>query len=511
MTLNKLDMINATVSNYIHLIIKIIVSLILIRVMFLGLDQESYGFWALLWSIFGYSVLLDFGLGVSIQKKSARLLAKNITYKVSGIFSTFFVVYTLIAMIIAITTLVLHEYLEYIFVIDNPIRLEEYKLALLVFGFGSAAAFSLGFSAEILRGLHMLRARNIINTAYILLNGLSLYLCIEYTQPLYTLAFFAVFIQFLNNLTFLILLKREIPQLKFKKSLIDLQSVKKSLHFSLSAYAIMFSNVIIFRTDQIVISVIAGVSYAGFYQVAARASELFRQFTTQFHESISTKAAMLHSVHDKKELSELMTHSNKVIATIATMLFIPMFLLIQELLYLWLNIENPEVALVAKVLLISMYVLVVFRSSMVQILIMNNKHIELMKIGIVEAISNITLSVFLVSYYGMIGAAVGTLIPNIILALIYNIPVALKYTATSIYDYTFKYIIPLFTSASISMYFGYEIKDYIQADSILNLFIISFFAVMFFSLVYVLLGFNKELKSFIKCKLSAYNYIKLLK
>ena len=44
MTLDKKSMMSATLSNYIHLIIKIISSLVLVRIMFLGMEQESYGF-----------------------------------------------------------------------------------------------------------------------------------------------------------------------------------------------------------------------------------------------------------------------------------------------------------------------------------------------------------------------------------------------------------------------------------------------------------------------------------
>ena len=43
---------------------KILFSLALVRIMFLGISNEEYGFWALLWTIFGYSLLLDFGYPV---------------------------------------------------------------------------------------------------------------------------------------------------------------------------------------------------------------------------------------------------------------------------------------------------------------------------------------------------------------------------------------------------------------------------------------------------------------
>ena len=494
MSVNKKSMLSATLSNYIHLIIKIVVSLALVRIMFLGMEQEAYGFWALLWSIFGYSVLLEFGLGVTIQKKSAELMASNNTQAISSLFSTYFVIYIAIALLIAASSVVLSMNLESFFVISNASRLDEYSLTLLVFGIGSSIAFSLGFSVEILRGLHLLKIRNYINTLFLILNALLLWQCVELNQPMYIFAFVAVLVQFLNNLAFFIVLKYKLPNLKVSSKLIDFSDVRESMTFSLSAYLVMFSNIIIFRTDQIVISVIAGVSFAGVYQIASRVAELFRQFSTQFHESLLTKSAMLHSSDDKKELSQLLIHSNKIISAVASLLFIPTFILIEPLLFLWLELSDKATINSAKILLISMYILVVFRSSMVQVLLMNGLHTQLMKIGLLEALANVVLSVILVKEYGMIGAAIGTLIANVLLALFYNIPVALKYSSTHMRTYIKEYLLPLFISFSTALYLGYLLQDFIIPDSIMKLMLNGSIIVLLFASLYALLAFKKELK-----------------
>ena len=490
MNINKKTMFSATLSNYIHLVIKIIASLILVRILFLGMDHEAYGFWALLWSIYGYSVLLEFGLGVTIQKKSAEYSASNNTKKISSLFSTYLLVYFIISLLIALSTIVISWNLDSLFVIGNTEKLHEYSLALLVFGLGSSAAFILGFSVEILRGLHLLKIRNYINTFFVILNAILLWQCIVTEQPLYILALSAVSIQFLNNLAFLFVLKYYVPDLKISHRLINLADVRNSLQFSLSAYLVMFSNIIIFRTDQIVISAIAGVSYAGLYQIASRVSELFRQFATQFHESIGTKAAMLHATNDKEELSQLLIHSNKVVSAIATLLFIPSFILIEPLLFLWLELQDIQTINSAKILLISMYILVTFRSSMVQILLMNGLHVQLMKIGLFEALINVVLSILLVKEYGMIGAAIGTLIPNVLLALFYNIPQALKYSSTKSSVYMREYILPLLIAFAVTFVFATLLQGIIIPDSIVKLFLNGFSILIIFTTLYYLLAFQ---------------------
>ncbi len=490
MSITTKTMFSATLSNYIHLIIKIISSLILVRILFLGMDQEAYGFWALLWSIYGYSVLLEFGLGVTIQKKSAEYAASNNTHKISSLFSTYLFVYFIISLLIASSTLLISWNIDSFFVITNTDRLHEYSLALLVFGLGSSLAFILGFSVEILRGLHLLKIRNYINTFFVILNAILLWQCIVTGQALYILALCAVSIQFLNNLAFFFVLKYYVPDLKPSMRLINLADVRSSMQFSLSAYLVMFSNIIIFRTDQIVISAISGVSYAGLYQIASRVSELFRQFATQFHESIGTKAAMLHDTKDKKELSELLIHSNKIVSAIATLLFIPSFILIEALLFLWLEIQDVQTINSAKILLISMYILVTFRSSMVQILLMNGLHIQLMKIGLLEALGNVLLSIILVREYGMIGAAIGTLIPNVLLAIFYNIPQSLKYSSTEFRVYMKTYLLPLSIAFVVTFVLATLQQEIIIPNSIIKLFISGISILTVFTSLYYLLAFR---------------------
>ena len=60
-----------TASNYGKMLIGIFVTIFLTRILFLGLSREEYGFWALLWSIFGCSLLVDFGFGTAVQKHTS--------------------------------------------------------------------------------------------------------------------------------------------------------------------------------------------------------------------------------------------------------------------------------------------------------------------------------------------------------------------------------------------------------------------------------------------------------
>ena len=57
-----------TASGYVSLVTRMVLGLVLFRVMFETFTDAQFGFWALLWSLFGYGILLDFGFGFTAQK-----------------------------------------------------------------------------------------------------------------------------------------------------------------------------------------------------------------------------------------------------------------------------------------------------------------------------------------------------------------------------------------------------------------------------------------------------------
>ena len=61
-----------TATNYLSTIVRMGTGVVLFRLLFQHLTREQFGYYSLLWSLFGYAILLDFGLGFSVQKTVAQ-------------------------------------------------------------------------------------------------------------------------------------------------------------------------------------------------------------------------------------------------------------------------------------------------------------------------------------------------------------------------------------------------------------------------------------------------------
>lgn len=52
------------VSQYVLLAFRMVRGLVVFRLLYTGLSKEEFGYWAVMWSVFGYGILLDFGFGM---------------------------------------------------------------------------------------------------------------------------------------------------------------------------------------------------------------------------------------------------------------------------------------------------------------------------------------------------------------------------------------------------------------------------------------------------------------
>jgi len=494
----KDTLIKSTASNYLLLIIKIITSLFLVRIIFLGISNEEYGFWALLWSIFGYSVLLDFGFGTAVQKATSETLANKKWKNYNKLISTIFFSYVVLAFGILILTVSLAFNLENLFTFSDTKSIESFQMVFLIFGVGTTLIFPLGFFREILRGLQEIPLRNNIDLFFLILNFIVITLAIYLYSSLLIMAIGAILVQLLTNICMAYYVYKKVPSLQISLELFQKEKVKEVMGFSLFAYIVMFSNLIIFKTDQIVISMFSSIALVGFYQIISRVSELFRQFSTQIHDIVGPLSASFFAASNHNKLSSVLLQSNQVVAFVATMLLVPSFLFIEELLNLWLNITNVQVITTAKILLFSMYILVVLRSSSVQVLLMCNKHKQLTLIAIIESIMNLGLSIYLIGQYSIVGVAIGTLIPNVLLAFLYNIPVACKFSNISIYLY-FKAVLFKNILIGLCVYaILFFISQYIAYISFLILLLFGFSSVVLYCLFYFFLCLDKEQREKVK-------------
>lgn len=444
----KQRMLVNTLSNYGKMIVGMFITIFLTRILFLGLSHEEYGYWALLWSIFGYSLLLDFGFGTAAQKHTSHCAVTQNWEKYNRIISTIFFTYSMFAALIFVFALVLSFNLQHIFDFD-PKYLSSFRNVMLLFGLGSAICFPFGFFAEILRGLQRMHIRNLIQISFMVLNFIGMAVMMHNGLGLKGMVFVAMGTNLGSSLIMMILAKHLIPSFKISIKLYDKSLLKEVLSFSIFAYLITFTNLIIMKTDQLVISIFGSVALVAIYQISIRLADTYQKFSSQFLDNLGPVAATLFAVGDKDKMKSMLLQSNRLMGIISSLLLVPLLIYVKPLLNIWLNLDSLAGIICAVILLISMYNLLFFRSCSVYVLLMAEEHKILAIIAIIEAMANLILSILLIKYLpailnnlgihipdaSIIGVALGTMIPNLVLGISFNIPKACKFAGIKLREY----------------------------------------------------------------------------
>ncbi len=512
MGLRKRMLIN-TLSNYGKMIIGIFITIFLTRILFLGLSREEYGFWALLWSIFGYSLLLDFGFGTSIQKYTSECIVSKDWDKYNRIVSTVFFNYAAFAVLIAVFSIVLSLNLHKIF--DFSIENKYYfQKVLIIFGLGSALCFPFGFFTEILRGLQKMHTRNIIQIGFIVVNFVGMALMIHYKLNLTGMAIIAMGSNIGSSLTMMLVVRKLIPQFRIRIRHYDRSLLRTVMGFSLYAYLITFTNVIILKTDQLVISIFGSVAMVAIYQISVRLADTYQKFSAQFLDNVGPVSATLFAAGNKTKMTEILLQSNRLMGIISTLMVIPLLIYVKPLLSIWLNLDDQAGTICAIILLISMYVLLFFRSSSVYVLLMANEQKVLARIAVLEAVANLGLSLLLIHRLpgmmvnmgllikdpAIIGVALGTLIPNVILAFSFNVPKACRFAGITKWQYYKTVVFRTLLIGTCSIGFAYALFFIRYPQTLLA---VMLYAVMT-SVVYLLLTYLVGLEGWEKKQLNGF-------
>ena len=141
-------MVRNTVSNYVRTAVAMIAGLVTFRLLYQHFDKEEFGFWSLLWSVFGYGILLDFGFGFAAQKRVAELSVAKDWAQLGRVLSSILVFYSGIALALAGTALLASPWLIEWFQV-SPARSEEFRWVMVVFFAGIGLAFPMGIFPEI--------------------------------------------------------------------------------------------------------------------------------------------------------------------------------------------------------------------------------------------------------------------------------------------------------------------------------------------------------------------------
>jgi O-antigen/teichoic acid export membrane protein len=394
--------------------LRLVLGLVLFRLLYKGLTKEEFGFWALLWSVFGYGVLLDFGFGFTAQKRVAELSVHQDWSRLSKVLSTIFYSYVGVGAAIVVAGVLSAGPLLGLFNVTPENRGSFYEV-LIYFFVGLGIAFPLGLFPEMLRGQQRIALANTIFAAGMIANFILVVLAMHYQWGLKALFIIALLCTFVPDLLCALFAFKRMPQVELRLRHFSRHMVRDTMSFSLYAYVTTVSNVILGKTDRLIISSALSVAAVAFYEAGAKVAEMFAHASQQLPDTFSPVAAHLHAKGDRGVIQQLLIKGTRFTVMMATPIYLVCAFHMEALLRLLTGENVAATFWVGQVLLLWSYVSIVTQSVSKRVYMMCGHEKRLTVLGVGEALLNLGLSIGLVLYFrSILVVAVASLVSTTI-------------------------------------------------------------------------------------------------
>jgi len=402
------------VLSYISMFFSIAIGLIYVPMLLHFLGKEQYGLYQLMGSLIAYMAVMDFGLANTITRYYSRYLALKDEENQSNVLAISSIIYGVITLVVLIAGVIIYFKLGDIF--KNSLTVDELVKA---------------------KQIYIIQMINIVITIpsniftavinsherFIFIRGLSILQTV--LQPFVVIAVMyykadviglVIVISIFNIGTILIKIYYAMFKIKARIKLYCWNKVlvKEMTIFSFFIFLNMVIDQIYFKTDQIILGIVAGTSVVAVYSIASQLDQYYINFSSSVNSVFLPRiAAISAKTEDMTEINSMFNKVGRIQYAIMAMLLSGFVMYGKSFIVFWAGPDFSGAYYMSLIVMVPLLVPLI-QSMGIVIIQAKNKHAFRSKMYFVIALLNVALSIPLAKMYGGIGCAIGTAIGLII-------------------------------------------------------------------------------------------------
>ena len=383
-----------TATNYLVILVRTFQGLLVTRWMVGYLGDSGYGLWTLLWTFFGYAILVDFGVGIAGQKYTSQELFKRDIRHYNAIISMIFTFHSMMALLIVLGVFIATFFLKKLFNVHDPEQLAYCRKCFLAFSLGSAAVFPLCLFSELMVGLHKIYIKNYIDTGFRICELIGFTIILKLGGGLYGIIWFVIVLMAVERSFTGFCVSRFIPGFRLRFHLFDRQVFHEVFGFSSGTYFVSLSRLLRSQTRNPIVCKYSGLGAVGIMQISSRLSDLCSQAISQYNANVRPVTAQLFHRGRFRMLRCFIVKSMQWNMFMCCLFIIPaIFLRDEAILALFKKEVTPLIHMLSLVSLIGTGVWITVTQIPSSVLLMCEKHHFHAWTSMAEALAVITLNI----------------------------------------------------------------------------------------------------------------------
>lgn len=401
-------------TSWMGMVIGIVITFFFTPYLISMIGKDQYGIWTLAFSIIAYMGLADLGMKQAIVRYISKYYAVEDWPQLNQVFSSAVRVYALIGLAIAAATvLIVFVFIDYFQIPEEYLKIA--RISFLVLGINQAIGYALlPFTA--LGAYHRFDITTMFNVGAKIAQTVGIVLLLELGYGLVAMAFMVAAMTLLAKLFINYIRIRKYPENRFSFAAIDKEKTKMLLGYGWFSFLIVATWIVIFQTDNIVIGAFISMEAVTVYSIAGAIVTQLRSAINIISVPLVPAVSHFEAGKDFDRIMTIYNKSSRYLYYVSACLALAIIFFGGPFILLWVGPDFIPAISILHVLIIAA---TVFFPQMIanSVLLGISKHKIAFYILAAEAIANIGLSLALVGRYGIMGVALGTAIPQMIIYL----------------------------------------------------------------------------------------------
>ena len=467
---------------------------------FIGVD--GYGIWAFIQVFVNYGGVLNLGIDTTITKFTAEYKAKEDYKKIGELFNTFLVVYILLFALFCVLIFLARDWIIDVFMKTDKISREDIVFTLIVY----AGTFTLKSIYKVypsfLNGLERMDLTNKVEmvsfSCMFVLSVIFLFL----GWGIKGLAVASATAALITTFVYIIASAKLAPYLKlnpFQFSLSIISEVRKYIVYGAIGGVTSIAH---FQLNKVIITYFLGLQFLAYYDLGHKLISAAFSFLCSFITPIMPAASGANESMGANKLREMYETTIKYLALMSVPIFLFMSVFAHEIILVWLGSGYEEAAFVLRFLSIAYMILILTGPGASVLTGMGFPEIPFYG-SVLTAVTNVTLSLILVTIFGLAGIVASDLTANSV-CLIFSVYFYNKKLGSSLQDIIRCIKFPLLVSAGALTVLSFIVRH------IDNHYIGLITVALLYSITYILIAYANpaygSLKSFIRKPLFFFTY-----
>ncbi len=412
------QLVKSIAGNWISFAISVGVAFFLSPFIVHHLGNIAYGVWTLVISMISFMSLLDLGLRGAVTRFVSRNHAQGDHLESSRAVSAAFWLRVWISLLIITASVILSLLSTRIFPIPTELRLAA-RWAIILTGTNLALTLSFGVFGGVLVALHRFALVSSVTVVQTLLRAAGVIWLLKSGHGILALAIWEFTVALLANATLAFLCFRIYPELRISLRRPDAAILRQFWSYSSYVFIIHCSVQLIYYTDNLIVGFFISASAVTFYAIGGSLLEYLRQVVSSVTTVFMPLASSFEARGEHDQLRRLLIQGTRGSILIASPIALALFFRGHTFIQLWMGGQYAQISGRVLQILLLAQVFGIANFTAGNIAYGLAKHRAFALSVLVESISNLGLSIFLIKLIGINGVAWGTVIPSLAVQLLF--------------------------------------------------------------------------------------------